>query len=300
MNERGALPPIPQRAKLILPIGLVAISCAAILIKSCEAPPLIIAVYRLAVATLVMMVFTLPRTLRECRQTGHQEIFAPFLAGVFLSGHFAFWITSLKYTSVASSVIFVTTNPIFVALASALFFREKLSPILISSILVAVLGGLIIGWGDLDKGASSLYGDILALLGAVMATGYLLVGRRARRIMDLGPYITRVYGMAAIILIFFAFINGDSFFHYPPRTYLFFFLLALGPQLVGHTTLNWSLKFFSATFVAIFILGEPIGATLLAYFLLGEPLSQNIIWGGILVLLGIFLSAREERKMAAA
>jgi len=285
------------RAKVVLPLGLVALSFASIFIKICEAPPLTIAAYRLTLATLILILFTLPRTLQEFHRLGGREILSSLLAGLFLCLHFALWITSLKYTSVASSVIFVTTNPIFVALASTIFFRESLSTTLLLSILVAVLGGLIIGWGDWSQGLENLYGDFLALLGAMMATGYLLVGRRLRQKMDLMGYVTLVYGVAAILLIFLAWINGDAFFGYPAQTYMLFFLLALVPQLIGHTTVNWALKFFSATLVAVFILGEPIGATILAYLILGEPLSNNLIWGGALVLLGIYLSAHEERKL---
>jgi drug/metabolite transporter (DMT)-like permease len=131
-----------------------------------------------------------------------------------------------------------------------------------------------------------------------MATGYLLVGRRIRPKMGLGPYITLVYGVAGILLILFALLSGNPFFAYSPKDYFLFLLLALVPQLIGHTTVNWALRFFSATLVAVFILGEPILATILAYFLLGEPISRNIFLGGTLVLLGIYLSAREERRLA--
>jgi drug/metabolite transporter (DMT)-like permease len=294
MIERSASPPVPSRAKVVLPIGLIAISFASIFIKICDAPPLIIAAYRLGLATLALLLFTLPRTLREFLQLGRQEILASVVAGIFLCLHFAFWITSLKYTSVASSVIFVTTNPIFVALASAFFLRERISLTLLFSILLAVLGGVIIAWGDWDQGRENLYGDFLALLGAIMATGYLLVGRRVRQKMGLSAYITLVYGVAAILLIFLALNSGDSFFQYSSKTYLLFFLLAFVPQLIGHTTLNWALKYFSATLVAVLILGEPVGATILAYFLLEEPLTYKLFFGGTLVLLGIYFSAREE------
>ncbi len=296
MPERSVLSQA-YRAKVLLPTGLVAISFASIIIKICEAPPLIIAAYRLTLATLVLIPFTLPRMLREFRLLGRQEILPSLLAGLFLCFHFALWVTSLKYTSVASSVIFVTTNPIFVALASTFFLGERLSAALLLSILVAILGGVIIGWGDWDRGLQNLYGDFLALLGAIMATGYLLVGRRVRQKMDLSGYVTLVYGMAAVLLVLLALIRGDAFFNYPPKTYLLFFLLALVPQLIGHTAMNWALKFFSATLVAVWILGEPIGATILAFLILGEPLSKNLVWGGPLVLLGIYLSAREERKL---
>jgi len=282
---------------VVLPCGLIVISFASILIKICEAPPLIIASYRLGLATLFLLLFTLPRTIGEFRRLSREEILPSILSGVFLCFHFAFWITSLKYTSVASSIIFVTANPIFVALASTFFLRERLSLTLLFSILLAVVGGVIIAWGDWDKGQGSLWGDFLALLGAMMASGYLLVGRKVRQKMGLTAYITLVYGVAAILLIILAVTNGDSFFRYAPKTYFLFFLLALGPQLIGHTTLNWALKFFSATLVAVFILGEPIGATVLAYLLLAEPLTSQILLGGTLVLSGIYYSAKEERKL---
>jgi drug/metabolite transporter (DMT)-like permease len=297
MIERSASHPVPPRAKALLPIGLMAISFASIFIKICDAPPLIIAAYRLGLATLALLLFTLPRTLRQFLQLGRQEILASVASGVFLCLHFAFWITSLKYTSVASSVILVTTNPLFVALASAFFLRERISLTLLFSILLAVLGGVIIAWGDWGQGRENLYGDFLALLGAIMATGYLLVGRRVRQKTGLSVYITLVYGVAAILLIFLAFASEESFFPYPPRTYLLFFLLAFVPQLIGHSTLNWALKYFSATWVAVLILGEPIGATILAYFFLKEPLTYKLFFGGTLVLLGIYFSAREERKL---
>jgi drug/metabolite transporter (DMT)-like permease len=298
MSEHTVFPPIPYRAKFVLPLGLVAISCASIFIKLCEAPPLVIAAYRLGLAALILTLFHFPQTFREIRRLSRREFFLTVLAGLFLSCHFAFWITSLKYTSVASSVIFVTTNPIFVALASLFLLRERITPALFFSILVAVVGGLMIGRGDWNLGRQTVYGDALALLGAIMATGYLLVGRRIRPKMSLGPYVTLVYGGAGVFLVLFALFNGNSFFGYSPKDYFLFVLLALVPQLIGHTTVNWALRFFSATLVAVFILGEPILATLLAYLFLGEPVNTDVFLGGGLVLLGIYLSAREERKLA--
>lgn len=298
MFENTISPSVPYRAKIVLPLGLIAISFASIFIKLCEAPPLVIAAYRLGLAALILALFHLPQTLREIQRLSRREFLLTLLAGLFLSLHFAFWITSLKYTSVASSVIFVTTNPIFVALASVFLLREKFSLALFISILIAVAGGLMIGWGDWDLGKQTVYGDALALLGAVMATGYLLVGRRIRPKMDLGPYITLVYGVAGIFLTLFALFGGHPLWGYSSKDYLLFLLLALVPQLIGHTTVNWALRFFSATLVAVFILGEPILATILAFFLLSEPIGGNIFLGGALVLLGIYLAAREERRMA--
>ncbi len=299
MSEEPHFPKIPPGAGVVLPVGVVAISFASIFIKLCDAPPLIIAAYRLTLATVILLLWTLPRRRHweDLRFLNLRDVLASLLAGLFLCFHFAFWITSLRYTSVASSVIFVTTNPIFIAFLSLFLFREKLSTALLGSILLAVAGGALIGWEDWSKGYAGLTGDLLALLGALMASGYLMTGRRVRQRMELRLYITLVYATASFFLILLAWASGDSFFNYPLQTYLLLFLIALIPQLIGHTCLNWALKFFSATLVAVFILGEPIGATTLAYFILGEPLSGTLVGGGGLVLLGIYFSSREERKL---
>jgi len=297
MSETRPSPRERFRAAIVLPLGLAAMSFASIFIRFCDAPPLVIAAYRLTLATLILLVLALPKTLAELRRLTRKEILPSLAAGLFLCFHFAFWITSLQYTSVASSVIFVTTNPIFVALASAVFLRERISLLLFFSILIAVAGGMIIAWGDWGRGRETLYGDLLSLLGAVMATGYLLVGRRVRRKVSLPTYITLVYGVAAAFLILLALLNGDSLFGYAPKDYLLFLLLAVGPQLIGHSSLNWALRFFSATLVAVFILGEPVGASILAFFILGENPGISLLLGGALVLLGIYLSAREERRL---
>jgi drug/metabolite transporter (DMT)-like permease len=298
MSEEHPLSKIPPGAGFVLPIGVLAISFASIFIKLCHAPPFVIGAYRLTLAAVVLLIWSIPRSnWRNLLRLGLRDILASLLAGLFLSFHFAFWITSLRYTSVASSVILVTTNPLFVALISMFLFREKLSAALVWSILLAMGGSILIGWQDWGKGEASLTGDLLALLGALMASGYLLTGRRVRQRMELGLYSTFVYGMASIFLLLLAWASGDSFFSYSRQTYLLLFLIALVPQLIGHTCLNWALKFFSATLVAVFILGEPIGATTLAYFLLGEPLTGKLVGGGLLVLLGIYFSTREERKL---
>ncbi len=287
----------PDRlAGVVLPLGLISISSASVLIKLCDAPPLTIAAYRLGLAVLLLLPFTFSQTRSEVRRLGRGDILSAIVSGIFLSAHFAFWVSSLKHTSVASSVVFVTTNPIFIVLVSTVFLRERFSAALFASILTAVCGGLVIAWDDWSGQIGNLYGDFLALLGAVMASGYLLAGRRIRPVMGLAAYITIVYGIAAVLLIGMARINGDPFFVYSGKTYLLFILLALVPQLIGHTALNWALKFFTATWVSVLILSEPIGAAVLAGLILAEYPTAKVLAGGALVLLGIYLAAREEKK----
>jgi drug/metabolite transporter (DMT)-like permease len=280
------------RLYLLLPIGIIAISTASIFIKLCDAPVLIIATYRMVLASLALMPFACHE--KTWRGWERSDLGWLFLSGLFLSFHFAFWIASLKYTSVASSVVLVTTHPIFVGLGGWLFLKERLGLNLIFGIALCVLGSGLIGYGDMSLSKEALMGDGLALLGAITASGYLLVGRKMRKDRDLLSYIFPVYSTAGLTLILLALIFQKPFFGYSSSTYLFLFLLALVPQLMGHTTFNWALKYLPASLVAITILGEPIGSTLLAYLILGEGLTVWKVLGGILILTGFLIALRKK------
>jgi drug/metabolite transporter (DMT)-like permease len=212
------------------------------------------------------------------------------LSGILLAFHFAFWIASLKYTSVASSVVLVTTNPIFVGIGAWLFLKEPIGLNLILGIILSVLGSGLISLGDIALSKEALLGDGLALMGAITNSGYLLIGRKMRKGQDLLSYIFPVYSASAIALVILSLIFQKSFLGYSSSTYLFIFLLAIVPQLIGHTTFNWALKYLPVSMVAIMILGEPIGSTILAYFILGEELTIWKILGGILIFAGILIA----------
>ena len=281
-----------NRLYLLLPIGIIAISTASIFIKLCDAPVLIIATYRMVLASLALIPFA-------CYQKtwggwGRSEWGWTLLSGLFLSLHFAFWIASLKYTSVASSVVLVTTHPIFVGMGGWLFLKERLGLNLIFGIALSVLGSGMISYGDISLSREALMGDGFALLGAIAASGYLLVGKKMRKDQDLLSYIFPVYSTAGLILILFALIFQKPFFGYSSSTYFYLFLLALVPQLIGHTTFNWALKYLPASMVAITTLGEPIGSTLLAYLILGEGLTVWKVIGGISIFAGILIALRER------
>ena len=283
------------RPYLSLSIGVVAISFASIFIRLAEAPPLVIAAYRLSLASLALAPLALTRSRSEWKILNRDEIGLAFGAGLFLALHFASWITSLEYTSVASSVVLVTTHPIFVGLASHFLFNERLSPRMSMGIALSVLGGMVIGYGDFGLGQNELLGDLLATAGAVMAAGYFLIGRRLRSRLSLVAYISLVYSTAAATVVAFCALTGQEFVGYPQQTYLMFILLALVPQLIGHSSLNWALRYLSATFVSVSILGEPIGSTILAYFFLNEVPTPHKIMGGVLILAGIYIASREQK-----
>jgi drug/metabolite transporter (DMT)-like permease len=275
------------RLVLLLLIGISAASTASIFIKLCDAPALIISVYRMVFASLILAPFAFRQKIWKgwSRSEGGWLI----LPGTFLGLHFAFWIASLQYTSVASSVVLVSTHPIFVGIGSWIFLKEPLGIKLIAGIILSIFGSALISFGDLSLAKGALVGDGLALLGAITVSGYFLIGRKMRKGQDLLSYIFPVYSTSALVLILLALLWQNPFFGYTPSTYFLFLLLALIPQLIGHTTFNWALKYIPASLVAITILGEPVGATILAYFILGEGLTLWKGLGGILIFVGIFI-----------
>ncbi|MGQ9777594.1 MAG: DMT family transporter [Thermodesulfobacteriota bacterium] len=276
----------------LLLIGIMAISTASIFIKLCEAPALVIAAYRMSLASLILL--PLAGYKRIWRGWNRKEFIWIILSGLFLGLHFTFWIASLKFTSVASSVVLVSTNPLFVGLGGWLFFKESLGLNLMSGILLSIIGSGLISFGDMTLSMEALLGDGLALLGALTASGYLLIGRKMRKEKALLSYIFPVYAVSAILLILLSLSFKNPFFGFPSSTYLYLFLLALIPQLIGHTTFNWALRYLPPSIVAIAILGEPIGSTLLAYFILKEGLSSLKIIGGVLILFGISIVLRKK------
>jgi len=278
------------RLYILLPIGIIAISTASIFIKLCDAPALIIAAYRMTLASLLLLPFA--GYQRVWKGWNGSELRWLILSGIFLALHFTFWIASLKFTSVASSVVLVSTNPLFVGLGAWLFFKEPVGMNLLLGITLSILGSGVISFGDMSISSDTLMGDGLALLGAVTASGYLLIGRKMRKGQDLLSYIFPVYSAAAIVLIILSLIFQKPFFGFSSSTYLYLFLLALVPQLIGHTTFNWALKYLPAPLIAIAILGEPVGSTILAFFVLGEGLTSLKIMGGILIFAGILIALR--------
>jgi len=272
----------------LLFIGISAASTASIFIKLCNAPALIISAYRMVFASLILAPFAFRQEI--WKSWNREECRWLVLPGIFLSLHFAFWIASLQYTSVASSVVLVSTHPIFVGIGSWIFLKEPIGIKLIAGIVLSIFGSALVSFGDLSVAKGALAGDGLALLGAITVSGYFLVGRKMRKGQGLLSYIFPVYSTSALVLILLALLWRSPFFGYSPSTYLLFLLLALIPQLIGHTTFNWALKYIPASMVAVTILGEPVGATILAYFILGEGLTVWKGLGGIFILAGILIA----------
>lgn len=275
----------------ILGLGIIAVSSAAVLIREADAPAMVIAAFRLTLASIPLLALAAVR--RQAPLSGGRVIALALLAGVCVALHFAFWIASLQQTSVVTSVALVASQPLFVALLSGPVLGEPPSKAIWIGLALATAGGAIMVAEDIGEGRDTLLGDLFALLGAVFAAGYILIGRIARTSgAGWQGYVTTTYSVAAVLLLAAALIDGNSLSGYSTKTYLMFILLALVPQLVGHTALNRSLGYLPAVTVAIAILGEPVGATLLAALLIGELPSGIEVAGGLLLLAGVYASVR--------
>jgi len=304
-----------SRTRFLLPIAIViailAVSTASIFIRFAQmdgAPSLVIAALRLTFATMLLAPLALIRHRDEIKRLTQTEWLLAVSSGIFLAVHFATWITSLEFTSVASSVVFVSTGPLWVALLSPMLLKEHVSRTAIIGLGLALVGGTIIGLSDAcmwDAGLAcpaladvlqgpAMWGNFLALVGAWTVTGYLIIGRKLRAGMSLIPYIFLVYGIAAFVLIVIMVIAGDSPAGFAPQTYGWIFLLAAIPQLIGHSTYNWALKYLPAALVAVTTLGEPIGSAVLAYFILNETPTLAVLVGGAFILTGIYLASRKS------
>jgi drug/metabolite transporter (DMT)-like permease len=294
---------------LILGLGILAVSSASILIRFAqqEAPSLVIAAWRLSVAALVLTPFAILRRRDEITAMTRADLRLAIFSGIFLVIHFATWITSLAYTSVASSVILVTTSPLWVALFSPLVLKEKITRLMAGGLTLALLGSSLVGLSDVCSLSriglvcppisefvlgKAFWGDLLALIGAFAAAGYLMIGRKLRARISTLSYIFLVYGVAALGLVLLVFLFRQNLFGYSKPTYLWMIGLALIPQLLGHTTYNWALAYLSAAYISITILGEPIGSSILAFFIFDEKITLLQLLGSILVLCGLYVSTR--------
>ncbi|HEV8260996.1 MAG TPA: DMT family transporter [Burkholderiales bacterium] len=290
---------------IVLAGAVAVVSTASILIRLAQAEgasSLTIAAVRLGLAAAILAPFAWMKTGREIMRLGRRELGLCLLSGLFLAMHFWTWVSSLEYTSVASSAALVTTNPLWVGLASTVLLRERPAPAALAGIALIVAGSVLIfaadSGGNERTATYPLLGNALALAGAISASGYLLVGRALRARISLTAYVWLAYTVAALLLGTAVAASGSSLAGLSGPAWGFLALLAIGPQLVGHTAFNWAVRRLTATFVAIAILGEPVGAAILAWFFFEEGFTTLQLIGFVLLLAGIFVAARGEKAPA--
>lgn len=282
-----------QRPPYVFPIlafGVIAVSFAAVLIRRADAPAIVIAAYRLGLAGLPVGLLAATAARRSLPR--RREWIWPIVAGTALALHFGFWITSVQQTSVVTSVVLVTTTPLFIGLASPLVLKESVAPTTWAGIVISAAGAAVMAADDLGEGLGTLSGDAYALLGAIFAAVYFLAGRRSRQTTPLAGYVGVVYPIAGVLLIASAVVAGESFTGYNVGTYTAIVLLAVLPQLIGHSSIDWALGYVPATLVAVSILGEPVVATGLAAVFLDEQPNVLEGIGSVFVLAGVYVALR--------
>lgn len=291
--------------------GILFVSTASLFIRYAqqEASSIAIAAGRLLVASLVLIPLALVNHRREFKDLTGRELGKGLLSGLFLALHFTSWITSLEYTSVASSVVLVTTTPLWVAIFSPLVLKEPVRKSVIIGLIISMTGGVIVGLGnacgfvegrficqDQSISGQTMLGNILALMGAWMAAGYMMMGRQLRKRLSTVSYSALVYGAAAVILLVVVAIRAEPVLSYSPQTYLWLLALGIIPQLLGHSLLNWALEFISAAYVSLTLLGEPIGTVILAMIFLKENPTLLEFVGAVLILVGIAVGSLRDRR----
>lgn len=279
----------------VMTLGILAVSTGAIFARLADAPALVTAAYRVGLAVVVLAPLAWCTARQELRSLTRRDLSLAVLSGFFLASHFAFWISSLDYTSVSNSVVLVDTNPLWVGIMTPFLTGDRLRPVMVVSILISVAGGVIIAAGDFAIGPQALWGDLLALVGGISAAFYLLLGRKLRSRLSLLPYVTVCYGGAAVILWGLVLTLRLPLRGFSGGTWASFAGLALVSQIFGHTSYNWALKWCSAGLIAVSLLGEPVISSILAWFLFDEGFTLLKLLGGSCILVSIYLAARAEQ-----
>ena len=288
---------------IVLLFSILAVSTASIMIKfaQSEAPSLVIAFYRMLVASLVYLVVAGLFFRNDFTHLTVSVVALSALSGLFLALHFATWITSLEHNSVTSSAVLVSTTPLWVALAALMLFKEDIRKLYWVGLFCALLGVVIV---SLPVSANSGFmngavirdfplmnkGSLLALAGAFFGTGYILIGRHLRKTISMPVYAAITYSASTLFLFLMALYTNASFIGYSPNVFILMILIGLIPQVIGHSSYNWALKYIPASVISIALLGEPVGASIQAMLFIGETPGINEIIGGALILLGIYVA----------
>jgi drug/metabolite transporter (DMT)-like permease len=283
-----------------LGFAIFASSTSAVLVRWSVAPSAVAAFYRVLFTTLLVAPVALWKHREAFGRLSVGDLGGALVAGVALAIHFAAWFESLNHTSVAASVTIVQSQPVFVALGAALLLGERVDRRTVAGIAVAIAGGVAMsfgGAGEAPVSDATVYGNALALLGAVTVAGYVLAGRSIRQRVSLFPYVTVVYTACVCTLFVLVGVQGHAYLAYPPREWLLFLAMAVGPGVLGHTVVNWALEHLESVVVSVAWLAEPVGSTLLALVLLSEVPDAITVAGGAVVLVGIYATTvgRERR-----
>ncbi|WP_240420147.1 DMT family transporter [Paenibacillus periandrae] len=277
---------LSSRPFILLFISILSVSISSIMIKFSDTPTSVAGMYRLFISVIIMLAFV-PWKMLRCIEMNKKDWSIVLLAGCFLGLHFLFWMESLVYTSVASSMVILALQPLFVMIGSYFLFKEQMNLLTVVYLIIALAGSIIIAWGDIGISKEALIGDGLSLIGTFFISVYLLVGQKVSRKIDANVYSFIVFFIGGTVLLIYNLINNFSLIGYDSTEWTYFMLLAIIPTILGQYIFNLLLKSIGATTVSVGIIGEPVLAIILAYLLLGETISLFQFLGGMLTLFGM-------------
>jgi len=280
---------------LPLTISIIAISFSAIFVKWSDAPASILSMYRMWFASILMLPIVWEKR-HELKKIVKKDWYFLFFSGLFLAFHFVLWFGSLKLTTVASSTIILALQPIVSLVGGFFLYKERTTLSALLTMGIAIIGAMMIGWGDFGLSKGAIMGDILSFFSVISVVGYLLIGQTTVKKVSHWLYSFCVFFSAAIVLTIYNLSAGVEVIGYPAKEWGIFLLLATVPT-VSHVINNWLLNYVNATTISMSILGEPVGATILAFFLLHEHLAGWQIVGGLLVLAGVFFFLTQKQQM---
>jgi len=288
----------PTLLIITLFVGTLSISSGAIFVRLIDdVPSMMIATYRMVFSAIIL--FAMWKGGRnDLSSVSRSDFKLCVFSGFFLAFHFATWIDSLNYTSVANSVMLVNMNPLFIAVFAYIFFKERQSFAIVISIVIAIIGCFVLTSADggldmLSGGSDVMTGNLLAIAGAVGSSLYLLVGSRVMERMNILTYVLIVYSSSAVMLTVFSALMGYDFFGYKISSYIYLTLMAFFPQVLGHSSFNWALKYMRSSTVSVIKMGEPIGAAVMAYFIFSESVGFVQGIGMLMIFSAIILALRE-------
>jgi drug/metabolite transporter (DMT)-like permease len=286
--------PVTINPKLMLLLGVLGVSFSAVFIRESDAPSLVIATYRLGWTVLILLPIVGMKSRNEVRNLKRSDVLWCAVSGFFLAVHFLLWFESLKFTSIASSTVLVSTEVIFAALGFVLVFRGRINKMGVLAIAITFLGSVVIAMSDRGGGNNVLYGDALALLGAVMVAIYTLIGRKQRGHLSTTVYTFITYCACFASLLIFDLATGTVIYGYGVKEIILGLLLGISCTLLGHSVFSWCLKYLSPSFVSSAKLLEPVFASILAVFIYKEIPTFLQIIGGVIVIGGVYLYSKYE------
>ncbi|MBE0338529.1 EamA family transporter [Paenibacillus sp. 23TSA30-6] len=277
---------LPFHPYILLLISILSVSISSIMIKSSDTPTSVAGMYRLYMSVLIMLPFV-PWKMFRSLEMNKKDWSTVFIAGLFLGLYFLFWMESLVYTSVASSMVILSLQPLFVMMGSYFMFRERANILTILCLIAALVGSIIIAWGDIGISREALIGDGLSLLGTILVSAYMLAGQKVSHKINANLYSVIVFFIGGSVMLVYNLLNNYSLIEYDSSDWMYFLLLAVIPTIFGQYIFNLLLKSMGATTVSVGIIGEPVLAIILAYLFLGEIISAFQFIGGIMTLFGM-------------